>query len=175
MNQQSQKKGLMTIGCVVGAIVCLMVSIAVMGILAAIAIPAFAQYMDRSKAAEAEGMVYSIADQVEIYYRQNCEFPPELPATYDVASCCGAEPCPNFPGIADEWAQSDVFLFFSENSYFSYSTRSLDGSTYRIEAVADFSCGGPNHTYYIDLVAEGDGGANCQIRQESPVLLNEFQ
>ncbi len=156
-----------------GGLGCLVVGLALIGILAALAIPSFVQYMQRAKAAEAIGITSTVADQVSAEYELSCEFPPSLPPTADVDTCCGGELCASDPEAMAVWEEAGLFGL-SHEAYFSYETEQIDSSTYEIRAEADFSCGGANHVETIQLTAHGDP-PNCRLEQAPRVTTNEFQ
>jgi type IV pilus assembly protein PilA len=78
----------------------LMVTVAVIGVLAATAIPAFIRYVNKSKTAEARGHVRKIYDGARQYYLQSSSMP-KIPfntvATADIMEMAD----PQYPGVID--------------------------------------------------------------------------
>src|SRR5258708_36200197 len=73
----------------------LMITIAIIGILAAIAIPAFARYSTKGKYVEAELGIAQITQKVRLYQATKGSMPPStntLPATTACASATGKTP-----------------------------------------------------------------------------------
>lgn len=154
------------------AIVMLGLSIPCCGIFAAISIPAFIQYINRSKAVEAEVEVSFIAMELERSFAEGCELPPSLPATGSVANCCGGGQCAVDPAAKEVWEAAGVRI--GEGPYyFVYETEYRADSTYAVRAVADFGCDGePNHTY--EVVLEPNYG-ECALDILPGRTYNEFQ
>ena len=144
---------------------CLLVLVAVGGVLAAIAIPSFIRYIKLSKVAEATSQTQSIALQAAAHWQNTdvvpCAFPPALPRTFDPTAHCGGEKAAAEPLAAEKWREAGIPM--DEPRYFAYSTRVEEGeggtTRYVIEAVTDFSCGGPMHTARV--VVEGRARGEC--------------
>ena len=141
------------------------------GIVAAISIPAFLQYINLSKAAEATTMVNSIALQVEDHFARNCELPPSLPPLADVNQCCYQERCSVDNTALAVWSAAGIQVDGGP-FYFVYETEYRADSTYAVRAIADVSCSGPpNHTY--ELILEPDYG-ECILHRQAPTTRDEF-
>src|SRR5437762_13658717 len=71
----------------------LMIVVAIIGILAAVAIPAFLDYMKRSKATEAPEQLQAIGKLQKRYYGDNSSFSGTAGANLPVAAttCCGGK------------------------------------------------------------------------------------
>jgi len=79
----------------------LMIVVAIIGILAAVAIPAFVNYMKRAKTSEATLNLKNIVEGAVSYYdTRNNYMPPSPTAAPTADTCPGAEPCEI---VADDW------------------------------------------------------------------------
>ncbi|MGM0557519.1 MAG: type IV pilin protein [Myxococcota bacterium] len=142
----------------------------ILGILAAIAIPAFMKYIKRSKASEAQAITSRLADEAVAHYADSCEWPAALPRHTNPETCCGGEKCTADTEALDVWGRA-ALTAPREPTYFAYSTRKLDQQTYEIIAEADFTCGGNMHTVTIQVEATGE----CDARTSPTVVTNEFE
>ena len=172
----------------------LMIVVAIIGILAAVAIPAFMKYIKKSKTSEAREFVKKIYDGARSYYMDPnyatqsinpipAQFPAPTQAATGDANCCaqkgkgGTEKCaPN----AALWA-SDVWvaLQFSVDDphYFSYqyfvnnNPGAVDGSNnFTAYAFGDLDCDGTKSTFTMFGVvntayADGPAGTAALARQ----------
>lgn len=165
MSEKKNNNGLILI-VVVLLIVGAPVALATVGILAAVAIPAYIRYIQKSKATEAEFMVERIADRIQSYHLDNCAFPPVLEPTSELPT--GEKVVPNSPPGAG-W---DAIGFSIEDpSYFRYRTEQV-GTNVTVIADADFRYGGPVHTVELTLSRPGE---TCLLDKSPAVTLNELE
>ena len=146
----------------------LMVLTAILGILAAIAIPAYVKYLKRSKTTEAKQVVERIADQASAHYAEHCSFPESLPASHDPRECCGGKKCMPSQQWQNEYGLADPH-------YFAYSTEidtSKEKPVFVIRARTDFRCGESMHT--VEKVVEGDP-ETCTPSARPSYTTNEFE
>lgn len=139
-------------GCVIGLLIAAgagVVGIAVIGILAAIAIPAFLRYIETSKAAEVRPQLMGAAMMVEEHYATHCEFPPLPPAPTGRVEICGGEKyTPDLTG----W--EPFFFGVPDALYFVYSVERTGENEITIFGQAEFRCGGVPHSHHVRI--EGD-------------------
>lgn len=150
------------------------IGLCVLGVFAAIAIPAFIKYIKRSKASEAQGVTSRVADEVRMQYSESCSLPPELPPSYAVdSSCCGGVKCMTDEAAAAKWKEAGLTAP-QDPTYFSYSTQRTSDGAYEVIAQTDFTCGGPRHSYTVTLVPQKTGG-DCSLEMSPGVVTNEFE
>jgi type II secretory pathway pseudopilin PulG len=147
--------------------------IMLLGCLAAIAIPAFLKYIERSKASEAPTVASGIAQQVQAQYEQGCEWPQAVPQHADLSSCCGGAKCMPVPSKAEQWEAAGVRPP-TDPTYFVYAGRRVDASTYAVDAYADFTCGGQKHTVTVEISAQKTT-SGCSTTVGEPITVNEFE
>jgi type II secretory pathway pseudopilin PulG len=144
----------------------MMAPAAVIGMLAAVAIPAFMDYMKKGKKSEAELQLNRIAKSAKAYYIENAAFPAgEAPLT-PPTSCCegsGGKCDPAGAGWMNEaWAKLDFMI--DDPTRFQYRYRS-DGKTLEAEAIGDLDCDGNTITYKLTMTADQ---GNPMARIEAP-------
>jgi|GEM_PF-923796 len=176
--------------CLVTAIVLGLGGIVVIGILAAIAIPAFTKYVKRSKAAEAASIIAMLQHDALQYYQDSgadgtCHFPPSASPVPAGEPCCeqvGPTGGERWKPAAETWEQEGWrALSFSqpEGTYFAYQTinkKAQEGSDLlELRAFADFKPGGPLHTYSIILEGQQNDQGECVANAQAPVITNEFE
>lgn len=138
----------------------LMIVVAIIGILAAVAIPAFMKYMKRSRVTEAPPNIKKIFDGAKGYFERGAVvdrvgvtqahiFPASVGLT-PVAACCGqpADKCNNSQWIDHTWQA--VGFEISDPHYFRYRFDSSGvgtNSKFTIGAHADLDCDDDLSTY----------------------------
>lgn len=110
----------------------------VIGMSAAIAVPAFLQYIDRAKQSEASAMLAQLEVLVTLYAIEHEALPPSAPLTPEDPSAC----CDGCVGDwSDEaWVALD-FRPYGEHRY-SYEYERHDDSSFTLRALADLACDG---------------------------------
>jgi len=133
----------------------LMIVVAIIGILAAVAIPMFMDSMKTSKYAEAHIQLKKIGDRAVTEYTKNATFPPNAAATTPAANCCtqnadGQKKCVINPveWATPEWRALDFSM--DKNFYFQYAYTPTGGGTgFTATAVGDLDCDGTPVTFTL--------------------------
>jgi type II secretory pathway pseudopilin PulG len=127
--------------------------ISVLGILAAIAIPAFVETMHVSKNSEAKIQLMKISRDAKVGYMTNAEYPRGTAPLTPAVDCCsqnahGKRKCAGDPADWQNpvWQALDFQIY--EPGYFQYSYTS-DGHSFTALAVADLDCDGISVTYEL--------------------------
>jgi len=118
----------------------MMIPTAVVGMLAAVAIPAFMDYMKHSKMTGASLQLRRIEKLTKAYYLENGKYPVGEATLTPPESCCDA---PTHKCTGD-WSQPTWKLLgfaIDQPSLFQYSYTS-DGQTFTANAVGDLDCDG---------------------------------
>ena len=134
----------------------LMIVVAIIGILAAVAIPAFMDYMKKGKRSEAELNLNAIAKSNKSEFTTNASYITTVAALTPGVSCCtqNANQAKKCVATAADWqgnATWDALDFeVAENHYFQYSyTGVAGGATYTATAVGDLDCDATTVTYTL--------------------------
>ncbi len=143
----------------------LMIVVAIIGILAAVAIPAFIHYIRRSKTIEASMNLRKMFDSTVTYYLAEHgtsdgsilkrQFPTQAPWNPGLGQCCaqvGRKCAPNVAAWQTVWqnnAWQAINFSVDDPFYFSYQTVAVGsgatlGDLYQVQASADLDC---NATY----------------------------
>jgi type II secretory pathway pseudopilin PulG len=135
-----------------------MIVVAIIGILAAVAIPAFMDYMKKSKKTEAALQLNKIGKNAKTYFIERQTYvlaadPGALPADPGAnGGCCGGanNKCPAAPAAfaADSgWASIDFQI--DEPSLFRYDFAGA-AATFSAVALGDLDCDGTEITYTLN-------------------------
>lgn len=143
----------------------LMIVVAIIGILAAVAIPAFMDYMKKSKKTEASLQLNKIAKNSKVAYNTYASFvqgtATTLPAT--MTACKGT--------VTTAWAADTVWAALDfqidENNLFQYDYASTSTTAAAAHAVGDLDCDTTMITYSLNLTAPS-GNAQAVIREPPP-------
>lgn len=137
-----------------------MIPVAAIGIIAAVAIPAFLDYMKKSKPSEAAVHLNAIGKAAKRYYIENATFPAgDAAATPDFPTCCGLKSaggvvdnkCPNSPSA---WKKDKIWsaleFEIDEPTMYRYTYHS-DGKTALVTAIGDLDCDGNFATFELHV------------------------
>jgi hypothetical protein len=127
--------------------------IPMIGILSAVAIPAFMDYMKRSKKTEAALQLNKVAKNAKRVYVETGKFPVGNAPLTPPQPCCG-QPNNHCAAVPQLYAASPVWTMLDfqidEPTLFQYSYRgSRDGQSFVAEAVGDLDCDGTFITYEL--------------------------
>jgi type IV pilus assembly protein PilA len=148
----------------------LMIVVAIIGILAAVAIPAFMKYISKAKASEARGMVKRMYDGARSYYMEgfqgaktlaDVDSPPQFPAstgpTPAANSCCTDPEFGNKCGPNEsQWRTpnwQDLRFSIADPHYYWYSYESED-TTHSFTAIAEGNLDCDSITSYFSMYGE---------------------
>ncbi len=146
----------------------LMVVVAIIGILAAIAIPIFTGAASKARASEAALQLNRLAKGAKTWHNANSSFPQgtaaPLPGT-DGGACVG----PNKKFAADSsWAADSAWVSLGfqidEPNLFTYHYTSADPKLATATAVGDLDCDGTLITYTLEL-ATADGNPTSTLTE----------
>lgn len=127
----------------------------IVGILAAIAIPAFIKYMRRAKAAEAQTNIELIVRGIEARHADRHTLPPSIAATPGAtAPGCAARPWP--ADAPPAWAELG-FAPFGPLHYAYSIDAAPDGQTVYVRAVGDLDCDGISGRFERIVATTPDG------------------
>lgn len=169
----------------------LMVVVAILGILAAVAIPAFTTYLRRAKTAEAANNLGALFKAMSTYYNRPIADGPTINAAYtshctiaSTTTFAGAPTAEKQPQVVQpEYDDAIGVAFLVGYSYFKYS-HVLDGAAgcglqvadddlvYQLSARGDLD-GDTSQSYFE--VAVGTGPTNELVRATSMYIQNELE
>ncbi|HEY0483417.1 MAG TPA: prepilin-type N-terminal cleavage/methylation domain-containing protein [Kofleriaceae bacterium] len=141
----------------------LMIVVAIIGILAAVAIPAFMDYIKRSKKTEAALQLNKIGKSAKRAYSESSAYPqgtavalPSRPGGAGGGCCGGANN--HCPPTSDLFASEPTWKLLDfqidEPSLFIYDyTAAAPGTSFVAHAVGDLDCDGTEITYTLDGTA----------------------
>ena len=138
----------------------LMIVVAIIGILAAVAIPAFMDYMKKSKKTEAALQLNKIGKNSKVYYIENQTYvlaadPALLPTKPGGGGCCGGpnNKCAAVPAsFAGDSGWSSIGFQIDEPSQFYYDYFGA-ASTFSATATGDLDCDNTEITYLMNGTA----------------------
>ena len=146
----------------------LMIVVAIIGILAAVAIPAFMDYMKKSKKTEASLQLNKLAKNLKVEYMTSQAFPKgSAPLSPDKPCCEG----PNHKCFDAKvwqhptWQALDFQI--DEPHLFRYAYES-NGKTFMVRAVGDLDCDGTEIAYVMTGAADAQGEVSTEIVAPPP-------
>ncbi len=148
----------------------LMIVVAIIGILAAVAIPAFMDYMKKSKKTEASLQLNKIGKNSKVLYNTNAQYSQldgaALPGAWAAGTSCKVT-TPETAGFAADsgWAALDFQVDEPNLFQYQYKFQSLTDATATAEG--DLDCDSTSITYTLTLTAPG-GNAAASITEPPP-------
>ncbi len=131
----------------------LMIVVAIIGILAAVAIPAFMDYMKKGKQSEAQLQLNKIMKNAKAAYNTDSTYSTQVAPTTPTATCCtqNFDSKKKCPAIAAEWqtpAWQSIDFQVDDPFYFQYAyTGTATGADYVATATGDLDCDGQPIVY----------------------------
>jgi type II secretory pathway pseudopilin PulG len=145
-------------------------SLQVIGILAAVAIPAFLDYSHKGRRPEAELQLQTVQHRIEAYHLDHATLPVGSTGLTPELACCDGPSMKCVPKL-DAWDHPvwrQLGFEMSRSHYFRYSYES-DGRTFSVKAVGDLDCDEITVTYELaGRIVEG----NLQTELLRPTTLD---
>jgi hypothetical protein len=145
--------------------------VAGIGIVSAVAIPAFMDYMKRSKQTEASLQLNKLGKSAKLGFAETARFPAGTAPLTPAEPCCGqpnhrCRAAPALYAASPVWRGLDFQI--DEPTRFQYSYRaSADGQSFVAKAVGDLDCDGVFITYELAGVAV-DGNPTVTLTEPAP-------
>ncbi len=136
----------------------MMVPMGGVGAMAAVAIPAFMEYMKRSKVSEASLQLNKIGKNAKRVYVEESALPIGKTAQLPAGKCCGQpkNKCAADPAAFAKdpiWTKLDFEI--DEPATYQYSYESTDGKSAIVTATGDADCDGVPAVYTLQITAAG--------------------
>lgn len=137
----------------------LMIAVAIIGILAAVALPTFTEFLSKSRKVEAKLTIDKITKNIRVHAMLKHAFPPSAATMPPVPACAGGtDKAPAASASVWEaagWKALDFHI--DEPTYYQYEwvqTGALQGL---VKATADFDCDGtPSETVAVVELIDGN-------------------
>jgi type II secretory pathway pseudopilin PulG len=145
-----------------------MIPTATIGMLAAVAIPAFMDYMKKSKKTEAALQLNKLAKNLKVAHITNNAFPKGKTPLTPAKSCCGAagNKCDDAKAWQNPiWQELDFQI--DEPHLFRYGYES-NGKTFMVRAVGDLDCDGNEIAYVLTGTVDAQGNVSTTIVEPAP-------
>ena len=142
----------------------LMIVVAIIGILAAVAIPAFMKYIKKSKSSEARSFLTKLRADLENHLLEHGALPPPAGPTPPLGACCrpGNDDgkCAPDPALWDHPTWRALHFSIDDPHRYSYQVVTEGGAIYAVRAYGDLDCDGAYATFTLasgsDDIAETD-------------------
>jgi type IV pilus assembly protein PilA len=136
----------------------LMIPTTAVGMMAAVAIPAFMQYMEKSKASEASIQLNKLGKNLKTYYVTTGGVPVGTAPLTPAQSCCDGpnHKCHDPAAWAKDPVWKELEFSIDEPGLYRYEYTSTDGKTFEAHAVSDLDCDGNPATWILRGQPEGD-------------------
>lgn len=140
----------------------LMVPAAGIGMLSAIAIPAFMDYMKKSKQSEASLQLHRLERNLEVAATAEGAFPKGKVGLTPSTSCCESGGKCSDPAAWQDPVWKSLDFSIDEPHLYRYAYES-DGKTFTALAVADLDCDGDEATYKLTGTLDAQGNVKTSL------------
>jgi type II secretory pathway pseudopilin PulG len=145
-----------------------MIPSATIGMLAAVAIPAFMDYMKKSKQTEAALQLNKLAKNLKVAYMTNQAFPKGSVPLSPAKSCCeGPNHKCDDPAAWQHPIWQELDFMISEPHLFRYAYES-NGKTFVLRAVGDLDCDGNEIAWVMTGAANAQGEVSATLVEPAP-------
>jgi type II secretory pathway pseudopilin PulG len=134
----------------------LMVVVGAVGVLSAVAIPAFMKYMRKSKTTEATAGMKHVYDGARAYYLEHGKMPKPIATTPPLGACCGQPEGECAAGSIDWKAWKDLGFSVDGASRYSYEL-DANATGFTARAIGDLDCDGVYSTFELAAAVSPDG------------------
>jgi hypothetical protein len=136
----------------------LMMPTAALGMMGAVAIPAFMQYMKKSKVSEAAIQLNKLGKNLKTYYVMTGGVPVGTAPLTPAGSCCDGpnHKCDDPAAWAKDPVWKELEFSIDQPGLYRYEYTSKDGKTFEAHAVSDLDCDGNPATWILRGQPEGD-------------------
>ena len=152
----------------------LMIVVAIIGILAAVALPLLMDYLNSSKSSEGDLQINAIEEKAKKYfYKNNQSYPSASSTATPAAKCCGTAASANNPvnmcapsatdWAGGAWAQMN-FKMTDKPFRFQYAYTDTDASHYTATATGDLDCDTSNGSTTITTTGSVTRGEPTNVR-----------
>lgn len=165
----------------------LMIVVAIIGILAAVAIPAFVKYLRKAKTVEASEGLSKIKAGAKSYFQADHydsvgnllpkQFPTVATATTPATACCAQPTSPKCTPDAAQWnapAWRALQFQLTDPHYFQYTwvgSSSAKASVFTAQALGDLDCDNTYSTYELRGLVDDEYGVSTR----GPIISNEIE
>lgn len=148
----------------------LMIVVAIIGILAAIAIPAFIEYINSGKGTESDLNLNKIAKSAKIYRQKNASYPTgtqaAIPATDPCALANGVHPQGTFAALRDDPGPfMDLDFVIGDAFRYSYAYDG-GGADYTASAIGNLDCDATSKTALAIGTVDPQGNPETQFSSD---------
>ena len=143
--------------------------VAVSGVLAAVAIPAFMKYIKKSKTAEASQFLKKLSDSARMVMAEGGRLPASVGPTPPLGACCAqGEKCAPDQQLWEHptWKALDFAML--DPHYYSFEFVNK-GTSYEVKAYGDLDCDGVYSTFALPGGGPDQGSAGQTIYKEDPL------
>lgn len=143
-----------------------MIFVAVTGVLAAVAIPAFMKYIKKSKAAEARMFLHKLFEGARMLSMEGKPLPASVGPTPPLGSCCQqGEKCQPDPALWQHPSWQALQFAVMDPHYYSYEFVN-QADSYAFKAYGDLDCDGMYSTFVMH-------SSSADLQEGQPDLLKQ--
>ena len=147
----------------------LMMPAALVGMMAAVAIPAYVDYMKKGRQSEALLLLNRLGKSLKVAYITSSEFPKGTVGPTPSKPCCETQgKCAPDPSAWANPVWQALEFQLDEPHMFRYSYTSADGKSFVAKAIGDLDCDGKEVEYVMTGTVDAQGNPSLTVVEPSP-------